>query len=129
MKRIYVALTMLLLATLGVGACASDGNQLPSASKGTPAQAALTREVLTEADVIAGRYGQDHLGHFLDLKLPKLIDGGLEVPDDLSISVRTTHTSYCIRATNRALPSIHLWRIATVTSDGNQVSTVNRCLG
>ena len=127
MKRFDLALTALLLTTVLVGACA-PGGELPSASKDTPAQAALTRDLLTEADAVARRYEQDHLGHFIELKLPELIKLGLEVPDDFSVGVRATHTSYCIRATNRALPSIHLWRIATVTSKSNQVSTVNRCL-
>ena len=91
-------------------------------------QVGATRRVLSEARGLAHDYGTQHLGHYLDLRLNDLRKAGLELPDEISMKVRTDHTSYCIEVTNKALPSIHEWREATATSRAPGPDPSDRCV-
>lgn len=92
------------------------------------AQVSETRRVLSEAGSLADDYGTQHLGHYLDLRLSDLRAAGLEPPAEISVTVRSNHTSYCIEVTNAALPSIHEWRKATATSQAPDPNPADRCV-
>lgn len=85
------------------------------------------RAVLTDAAASAKSYGQAHLGHYLDLNLRGLQREGLEVPESVSLTVRTTHDSFCIKAANEDLPSIHPWAVASVRSGETAPSSQDGC--
>lgn len=90
-------------------------------------QVSSTRSALADAAAAAGRYGQAHLGHYRDLRMKHLKAEGLEIPKTVSLEIKTTHTSYCVRALNGALPTIHPWAVATVTSKERSPSPSDRC--
>lgn len=116
-----------LMASFAFAACAGTPAEPGPADAATQQEAALTRTVLTDASAAAEAYGQAHLGHYLDLNLTRLRREGLEVPESISLTVRTTHDSFCIKAANEALPSIHPWALASVTSADTEPSSQDRC--
>ena len=87
----------------------------------------LSKTVLADAREAASRYGREHLGHFLKFSKRDLWMNGFQAPDGVSVDVSKTHTSYCIRVTNPALPSIHPWRLGTVGSAKGEGSSADDC--
>ncbi|MGH2699137.1 MAG: hypothetical protein ACRDJL_08055 [Actinomycetota bacterium] len=120
-------MTALLLTLLLSGACGDAAGEAPVAVGSlTQEQEEVSREVLTQADELARSYGREHLGHYLKLDRRELIRGGLDIPEVITVRVWAGHTSYCISATNRALPSIHPWRLGTI-GGASGLSSTDRC--
>ncbi len=90
-------------------------------------QVTVSKQVLADAREAAGRYGKEHLGHYLKFTDRDLWTNGFQAPDGVSVKVSTTHTAYCIRVTNRSLPSIHPWRVGTVGSGNGEGSSADNC--
>lgn len=126
MKRINLIGIAIAIAAFG-GACADPGEAQTSAAAETAAEVEVSRKVLAAAGDSAARYGKEHLGHFRGMNERDLRFHGLAVPDGISLEVSSTHTSYCIRATSRALPSIHAWRVGTVGSRDREGSSADDC--
>jgi len=127
MKLLLVAL-LLAVVTAGCGAAASDpAGDLMAASAETSEQVSLTRQVVAEAGDAARMYGRDHLGHYLHLKDRHLRMYGASIPTGFGLEISSTHTSYCIQVTNRALPSIHRWHTATIDSQDREASSADNC--
>jgi len=80
-----------------------------------------------DAREAARRYGREHLGHYRKLSERHLWVNGFQAPDGVSVAVAAEHTTYCIRVTNRALPSIHPWRVGTVGSGDGEGSSADDC--
>lgn len=116
-----------LIASVVFASCAAAPRSPGAPDAATRDEAALTRTVLTDAAESAKAYGQAHLGHYLDLNVRRLRRQGLEVPRSISLSVRTTHDSYCIKVANEDLPSIHPWALASVRSGDSEPSSEDRC--
>ena len=116
-----------LVATLVFVSCAEAPQPPRAPDAATQEEAALTRSALTAAVESAKAYGQTHLGHYLELNVKRLERQGLEVPGSISLTVRTTHDSYCIRAANHLLPSIHPWVLGSVGSGDAEPSSQDRC--
>ena len=124
---------MKLVTTAGALICAA---LLSTACGGATAQpaaqqdedvAASIRITLEAADDLARSYGRKHLGHYLKLDAARLERAGLEIPDDLDLDVKTTHVSYCIKATSSALSGTHAWTISTIGSHTDGPSPDDRC--
>lgn len=116
-----------LVATLLFVSCADDPQSPSAPDAATQEEAALTRSALIAAVESAKAYGQTHLGHYLKLNVKRLERQGLEVPASISLTVRTTHDSYCIKAANQLLPSIHPWALGSVRSGEAEPSSQDRC--
>ncbi|MFN2525123.1 MAG: hypothetical protein ABR505_02505 [Actinomycetota bacterium] len=116
-----------LAMTVTISACAKATEPRSAASVRAGDQVEVSRSLLSDADEAARRYGRDHLGHFLKLKRRHLVGEAVTVPDGLSVDVQGGHTSYCITVLNRALPSIHPWRVATTGSGSVGASSTDRC--
>lgn len=110
-----------------LGACGGPMEESTAGSQETKRQATATRVALAGAAEAAQRYGQAHLGHFLNLEVKSLEAEGLETGEGVSLAVRTKHDSYCIRATNEALASIHPWATGTISSESRVPSIADRC--
>ncbi len=127
MKQFKVSVAALVLAIAGIACGDAGANGAAAAKEETAAQVSVSRDALADARRVASRYGRAHLGHFLEFSARDLRMDDLQVPADVSIDVSTTHTSYCIRVTNRALPSIHPWRVGTLSSWDGEDSSADRC--
>lgn len=125
--RIRLATATALLAVAATSAACGGGEPAAGAQREASEQVALIRSALSDADAAARRYGQGHLGHYLKLRKKQLEKEGLEMPATVSLEVRARHTSYCLRATNEGLPSIHPWATATIGSRGGGPSPSDRC--
>lgn len=126
MKRINLALVAVAIAAFGA-ACADSGEARTSPAEETAEEVEITRRVLAAAGDSAARYGKQHLGHYRGMTEKDLRFHGLDVPNRVSLQVTSTHTSYCVRVMNRALPSIHPWRVGTVGSRGGEGSSADDC--
>ena len=124
MKRIFLATGALSLLLLG--ACGDDAAS-PSGSPSASDRERAVRAVLADADEAAKSFGQAHLGHFLNLKVKDLQREGFEAPSDISIAVDSDHTTYCIRASDDDLPSIHPWAKASLSSKDRAPAPEDRC--
>lgn len=120
-------LISMLLAGGLLPACGAAPDGGASSQSEARRQAQLTRMSLVDAAAAAHAYGQAHLGHFRDLRIAGLEKHGLELADVIRLRVRSSHTDYCIRAVNQALPSIHPWRAGTIGSGSAQPSPADRC--
>ena len=117
----------LLAAGLLAAGC-SRGPEPPSVAHSDASDRAETvRAVLEDAGTAAQRFGRAHLGHFRNMDPQELQREGLDVPSDISIAVKTDHTTYCIRAKSSVLPSIHPWAKATLKSRGEGPSANDGC--
>ncbi len=115
------------MASVVFASCTDAGRSPDSPDAITQQEGALTRSTLTAAAEWAKAYGQTHLGHYLNLSVKRLERQGLEVPGSISLTMRSTHNSYCITAVNEILPSIHPWALASVSSGGADPSSQDRC--
>jgi hypothetical protein len=118
----------LLVSALSMAACGEGSAPAAAPQMEASHQADLTRAALVDATAAAKAYGQAHLGHYLDLRPRDLAKEGLELPESISLAIRTKHTAFCLTATNTALPSIHPWSQATSSSRTQKPSSVDRCL-
>ncbi len=127
MNRFRVGLVGLLLLAAAGSACAeAAGDPMVNIQQASD-QAQLSEELLVEAGTAAKAYGRRHLGHYLELRKKHLIRGGLSIPRGFSLHVGAAHTSYCVRITNNNLPSIHPWRVGTISSATSGPAIADRC--
>ncbi|MGH2788826.1 MAG: hypothetical protein ACRDJV_13140 [Actinomycetota bacterium] len=120
-------ITPLMLTLLLSVACGEAAGEAPvEVARSTQEQEEVSREVLTQADELARSYGREHLGHYLKLDRRELVRAGLDIPEVVTVKVWAGHTGYCISAINRALPSIHPWRLATIGGESG-LSSKDRC--
>ena len=110
-----------------LGACAAAPASPPTTDAETSEQASVTRSALEASGKAARSYGRAHLGHFLNLSAKALRREGLELPESITLSIKTTHTAFCIVATNDSLPSIHPWARASLSSREPRPSEAGRC--
>ena len=115
------------ISSLLFAACAGTPRSPEPSGNETRRETTITRSVLMDSSKAARAYGQGHLGHFLDLDVKGLRREGLQLPASVSLRVRTTHTSFCIVAANEALPSIHPWARASVSSRDPSPSSHDGC--
>ena len=128
MQRFSLFAISLVIAALGAACGGAEGGQPGvAAAQEAEAQLAVSRRTLADAGAAAARYGRENLGHYRDMTERDLRSSGLEAPRAVSVDVSSTHTSYCIRVTNRDLPSIHRWRIGTFDSRDREVSGADHC--
>jgi len=125
MTRFVVMMASLVLA--GAGIACGDVGGATAAREETSAQVVVSQVVLADAREAAARYAKEHLGHYRKLAERDLWVNGFQAPDGVSAAVKADHTSYCIRVTNRALPSIHPWRVGTVGSGNGEGSSADDC--
>jgi hypothetical protein len=116
-----------LAALVVLGACGTASEEPTVKGLEARRQTAITYTALAGAAEAAQRYGQAHLGHFLKLRVKGLKAEGLELQDAVSLAISTEHASYCIRASNEDLASIHPWATATVSSRNRVPSIADRC--
>lgn len=121
-------MVVLLLGAAGMACANVDADGGAAARDETAIQEAVSQEVIADAQDSVARYGQANLGHYLKLKERDLRSYGFQAPAEVSVDVYSSHTSYCIRVTNPALPSIHPWRVATVGSGDGEGSSADQCL-
>ncbi|HVF52102.1 MAG TPA: hypothetical protein VNC78_00680 [Actinomycetota bacterium] len=126
MKKLHATAAGLAAALL-LGACGSPSGTQASPEREATKQVALTRATLENASQAAQRYGQAHLGHFLELSTKDLRKEGLGEVEGISVKVSGGHAGYCIKTLNDALPSIHPWAAATVSSAAREPSPADRC--
>ena len=120
----------LCIAAVGFGliaAACGGASAEPTQIDSEELAARQVRSALTDANSLALDYGREHLGHYLRLKPSKFADSGLRLPDGVSLSFKTTHVSYCIKATSAKLPETHPWAIATAGPKSTSPSPHNSC--
>jgi hypothetical protein len=117
----------LVTGTIFLAACGGASQVTTDPQQETTRQAEITRSVLADAGVAARAYGQDHLGHYVDLTKRELIGAGLKPHRGVTLEIRARHMTFCIQAMNEALPSIHPWAVATVTLRDARPSSRDGC--
>lgn len=101
-----------LFAVAGV-ACGGAEAQSPTRDHTLGATQSV-KDTLASADDLARDYGRKHLGHYLKLDARRLEKAGLEIPPQITLTVKTGHFGYCITAVSEELPSMHPWARATI---------------
>jgi hypothetical protein len=116
----------IILVAATVPACGHASGESQTIVDRTAAQVEVSKAILTAARAAASDYGRDHLGHYVKLEMHHLVGASVEVPDELSMDLWASHTGFCITVTNRALPSIHPWRVGTA-GHSHEITSADRC--
>ena len=104
-----------LLLTTG---CAQSMSAAAATSQDAAAQRAAehVRSSVTDAVTAAKAYGQDHLGHYLELSGKRLRAAGFTPADGVEVTVFVDHFDVCVSAASTTLPAGAEWASATATS-------------
>ena len=108
-----------LLLTTGcaqsISTAAADSPEAAAAAAAEIAAGDVQTSV-TEAVTAAKDYGQDHLGHYLELNGKRLRTAGFTPPDGVAVTVFVDHFGVCVSAASSTLPDDAEWATATATT-------------
>ena len=98
-----------------------------SAESAEATAAAAVQDSVESAVTAAKAYGQDHLGHYLEMEPKDLRASGFTPTPDVDITVYIDHVGVCVNAVSTTLPAGSEWSTATATSQAPDAVAGGAC--
>lgn len=116
MKATLAAAGIAAALLLTTGCAQSLSANAAPADTAEAAAIADIQDSVESAVTAAKSYGQDHLGHYLELNPKALRAAGFTPTSGVDITIYVDHFDVCINAVSSALPADSEWSTATATS-------------